>query len=60
MLASNRNRGVRRVDDPWNEDGFYTARAFKARRLSGKSGKRLWRRILRKVERRQWHREIGV
>lgn len=60
MLTSNRNRGVHDVDDPWNADGFYTARAFKARRRSGQSGKRLWRRILRKVERRQWRRDVGI
>lgn len=57
VLASNRNRGIHGVDDPWNADGFYAARAFKARRKSGKSGKRMWRRILRKTEERHWRRE---
>ncbi|GAA3863205.1 hypothetical protein GCM10022243_32160 [Saccharothrix violaceirubra] len=58
MLASRRNRGIHSVDDPWYDDGGNTVRPFKARRQSGKSGKRLWRRILRKVERREWLREV--
>lgn len=50
MLASPRNRGTHGVDDPWDDDGFYTHRKFHARRVSGQSGKRTWRRVLRAKE----------
>jgi hypothetical protein len=57
MLSSPRNRGTRGVDDPWDDDGFYVHRKFKARGKSGQSGKKLWRRALRTIERRDWQRE---
>lgn len=48
MLASPRNRGMQNVDDPWNDDGFYTHRHFKGSRKTGKAtGKRGWHRTLR-------------
>lgn len=48
MLASARNRGMQNVDDPWNDDGFYTHRRFHGNRAAGAAtGKRGWHRTLR-------------
>jgi hypothetical protein len=57
MLSSRRNRATLGIDNPINDDGFYLFRHFKAKGNSGKSGKKLWRRTLRKVEERNWRRE---
>lgn len=59
MLSSRRNRGTRGVDDPWDDDGFYAHRRFKARRKTGgPSGKRPWRRTLRAKEKEEWRRDL--
>ena len=58
MLASPRNRCRHHVDNPWYDDGFWSARGFKMRAKSGKSGGRLWRRSLRAAEKRAWRREL--
>lgn len=56
MLASKRNRGIRKVDDPIDGDGFYRHRKFKASQKSGLSGKKIRRRALRKIEKRDWQK----
>jgi hypothetical protein len=57
MSASRRNRGRLGVDDPWDDDGFYRYRRFKKRQVTGKSGKRPWRRAIHTIEKRIWRRE---
>jgi len=57
LSASRRNRGQLGVDDPWDDDGFYRHRRFKKRQVSGKSGGRPWRRVIRTIEKRRWRRE---
>jgi hypothetical protein len=52
MLASPNNRSRFNIDNPRYADGFWTARGFKMRRVSGKSGGRMWRRQLRAAEKR--------
>lgn len=56
MLSSRRNRGVSGIDDPWNDDGFYRWRKFKAHNPAQKS-KRIWRRALRRWEKRMWQKD---
>lgn len=58
MLGSDRSRGTRYVDDPWDDDGFYTNRRFKARRRSGQSGGRPARRVIRAKERAELVHEL--
>lgn len=58
MLASPRSRCRFNVDNPRYADGFWTARGFKMRRVSGKSSGRMWRRQLRAAEKRTWQREV--
>jgi len=50
MMASERNRGVLNIDDPWDDDGFSQYRRFKQRGKSGLSGKRTIRRAIRAKE----------
>lgn len=57
MLASRRNRGVSKIDDPWDEDGFLMYRKFKHRNV-GKKSKRLLRRALRNWEKNCWRKEV--
>jgi len=54
MMASERNRGTLHVDNPHLSDGFYEYRGFKSRGGSGKSGKRLIRRAIRRREEVRW------
>lgn len=60
MMSSKRNRGTLHIDDPWDDDGFYAHRRFKAKGGTGKSGKRPWRRVIRKVETRIWRRDQEI
>jgi hypothetical protein len=59
MLASARNRAVRKVDDPWDGDGFYRHRRFHGNRKAGATtGKRGWRRALRSKEKTEFRRSL--
>ncbi len=59
MLASQKNRAIQGVDDPYNSDGFYLHRRFKAKRKGGApTGGRAWRRVLRAKEGRSVRREV--
>lgn len=59
MMSSNRNRSVLRVDDPWDGDGFWTLRRFKAKRRTGAAtGGRGWRRAIRSKEKLRVEKEI--
>lgn len=61
MLSSPRNRGMNNVDDPVNDDGFYTHRHFKGHRRTGKAtGKRGWRRTLRAKTKTETQKIISV
>jgi hypothetical protein len=57
MLGSDRNRGVSKKDDPWDDDGFLMYRKFKHRN-PGKKSKRLLRRVLRRWEIARWRRDL--
>lgn len=51
VMSSPRNRSRFGVDNPWDDDGFWRYRKFKARRRTGQpTGGRMWRRSLRANE----------
>lgn len=50
MMSSPKRRSILGLDNPIDSDGFYRARHFKHSRRTGKSGGRVWRRILRAKE----------
>ena len=59
MMSSNKNRSVRKVDNPVNDDGFYQHRHFKGNcRAGAPTGGRGWRRALRKKEKTEFQRDL--
>lgn len=59
MMSAPRNRSVLGVDNPWDDDGFWTMRKFKAPRRTGQpTGGRMWRRAIRHIEARAVRAEI--
>lgn len=60
MMAAPRNRAPIGVDDPWDDDGFWRRRKFKANRRTGQpTGGRMWRRAVRHIEAQQVRAEIA-
>lgn len=59
MLAANKNRSVRKVDNPMDGDGFWQFRHFKRSRKTGAAtGGRDWRRALRTKEKVEFRKEL--
>lgn len=60
MMSSPKNRSPLGIDDPWDDDGFWTRRKFHGHRSTGQAtGGRLWRRAVRVIEKRHTAREIA-
>jgi hypothetical protein len=59
MMASDKNRSKNKVDNRYDDDGFWMHRRFKAHRRTGAAtGGRGWRRAIRTKEQREVTREV--